>query len=156
MEGVNFTKTNGSYCSYNDANMKDVIATDADMSWSFFFNVVKDMKDIKGANFHMSAWHESEVRKEAAQQAQIHMMSMRGVVDQETYDRLTFIMHANIENAQKVDVGEEPKNAYKVGFGSGSRAYGISTEAGSAYESGKGAYAGPDLSYFGRNKPYKK
>ncbi len=157
LEGVNFTKANGSYCSYNDANMKDVVATNADMSWSFFFNVVKNMKDIKGANFHMSAWHESEVRPEAARQAQLHMMTIRGVVDQETFDRLTFVMHANIENAQKVNLEDGPRSAYKVGFGSGSRAYGISTEpAGSAYESAGEAYAGPDLSYFGKKNKYVK
>lgn len=156
LEGANFTKANGSYCSYNDANMKDVIATDADMSWSFFFNVVKNLKDIKGTNFHMSAWHESEVRKEAVQQSQIHMMGLRGTIDQETFDRLNFIEHGNLELAQKVDIHDEAKNSYKVGFGAGNNAYKIA-EGGSAYGTGgmPSAYK-TDLSYLGKKSIYKK
>jgi len=154
LEGANFTKANGSYCSYNDANMKDVIATDADMSWSFFFNVVKNLKDIKGTSFHMSAWHESEVRKEAVQQAQIHMMGLRGTIDQETFDRLGFIIHGTVEMAQKVDVHDEAKNPYKVGFGAGSNAYKIA-EGSPAYGAGGSAYK-TDLSYLGKKSIYKK
>ncbi|KKW35158.1 MAG: hypothetical protein UY81_C0051G0009 [Candidatus Giovannonibacteria bacterium GW2011_GWA2_53_7] len=92
--------------------------------------------------------------EEAVQQAQIHMMGLRGTIDQETFDRLGFIIHGTVEMAQKVDVHDEAKNPYKVGFGAGSNAYKIA-EGSPAYGAGGSAYK-TDLSYLGKKSIYKK
>ena len=134
LTGANLTKARAWYNLFNNANLKDAILTNADMSWALFFNVVKNFKDIKGANFHMAAFHESEIRPGDQQLVKLQLAGMRGNMPDAVYTELNFSVNSvsdTIAKAQRSGDGEMrasyeaegvAMNGYK-GSGGGLRSY---------------------------------
>ncbi len=154
LDNTDFSGAKAWYSCYNDATIKDAVFTNADMSYSLFLNVEKNYKDITGTQFHLSAWHESELSKTAVQDVQLQLMSARGLIPEDLYTRLTFTMHSNMENAQKVNIEQGGGvGKYNIGFDAGMSGYKVQGGAvGNAYSTG----TGENVSYSGKGRAYSK
>lgn len=154
LDNTDFTGAKAWYSNYSDATVKDAIFTNADFSYSLMLNVERNYKDITGTQFHMAVWHESELRPDVVQDVQLQLMSSRGLISEDVYTRLTFVIHSTMEQAEKVNLEDQPRGAYSVNVGGLGAGYKISSgTVGGAY-----AASGIDSSsaYLGKRGVYNK
>jgi hypothetical protein len=147
---ADLTKANLSYSVANRVNMDSAILNGADISWCIIFDANMNNAKKENTNFFNTAFNPSEISEEVRTKIAEKLVSMKGVLDFETYLRMEMSFKTEAETIGKAMIEDgSPAYAREIGYGTPSDGYKVkaSKPGNLQYSPPKSAYKPNDENY---------